>query len=71
MQISRHQYADDSIKLKSITRNFAYPIDTNGVSLQHDTVYVVHHAGQKITHIQPRVTEYFEANPRINQIVSD
>ena len=63
------QYADDSIKLKSITRNFPYLIDTHGVSLQHDTVYVVHHAGQKITHIQPRVTEYFEANPRINQVV--
>lgn len=60
---------NDSIKIKSITRNFPYLIDTNGVSLQHDTVFVVHHAGQKITHIQPRVTEYFEANPRINQVV--
>jgi hypothetical protein len=58
----------DDLKLKTLTRNFPHPLDKNSVSVMPNTRYIVYHNAQKITHINPRISEYFEALPESDTV---
>jgi hypothetical protein len=54
---------EEHIKIKEITKDFMYLMDKSSVYVAPNTRYIVYDSSQKITHIQPRVNEYFETLP--------
>lgn len=51
---------NDSLSLKTITKSFPHPIDKNSIYVMPNTKYIVYCKEEKVTHIVPRVKEYFE-----------
>lgn len=51
------------IKIKDICKDFQWLLNKSSVYVVPNTRYIVHYSTQKITHIQPRVLEYFETLP--------
>lgn len=58
----------DDIKIKNTTRSFPYLLDKKSIPVMPNTRYIVYHNAEKITHINPRVTEYFEALPESDKV---
>ena len=54
---------EEPFKIKEISKSFCYLLDKSSVSAMPNTEFIIHDATQKITHIQPRVLEYFESLP--------
>ena len=54
---------EEPFKIKEISKSFCYLLDKSSVSAMPNTEFILHDATQKITHIQPRVLEYFESLP--------
>ena len=61
---------DEPMKIKEISKSFNYLMDKGSINVMPDTIYVVHDNTQRITHIQNRVSEYYNSlSGKMNLVV--